>query len=319
MSAKANQTTVEAGRLRHVLSSGVSYIGTSMNCLTGSKPDYAHAIKMYDIGIAKVRNVINDLDQTLKSHELKSLEHVMVIEENFRKENHLVFEWTQKFSRYVQESRIFSDIEAVSEMSKSKALAVGALWHSFSTFMPKFLCQACVMVTSNEKRHYVIQTAFEELGMRNSREIHADMFWDAAKITGLTENMAARLRESSEVKDALNFLENTLLNYRSDEEVLGVLLGLEIPAIENIETIFQSLAHNDEVKTNLNQHMFFRLHREIEIEHVRLTVTNFLRFCPQKAEQDRFLIGFHDGLKFWQMFWNATAETCRALESETVC
>lgn len=91
--------------------------------------------------------------------------------------------------------------------------------------------------------------------------------------------------------------------------VLSLLLGLEIPAIENIETIFNSMAYNMVAKNTLNNEKFFILHREIEIEHIRSAVCNFVRF--QKSELDilNFNKGFNDGIIFWKIFWATIKKT----------
>lgn len=215
--------------------------------------------------------------------------------------------WTRHFEAFVVERGIFPAFEAACPRSPERAAVVGALWYRFSSFMPWFLCQAAAMVSTNEKRHYVIQTAFEELGMRDVREIHCEMFWQAALMAGVTaEDRAAVLADGPAAK-ALEALRAALLSYRTDEEVLGVLLGLEIPARENIETVFRSLAHNEKTGKMLDGHKFFRLHRQIEIEHVRLTVANFARYCGSEEQKRRFQSGFSEGITFWERFWSTAS------------
>jgi hypothetical protein len=184
--------------------------------------------------------------------------------------------------------------------------------------MPWFLCQAAAMVSTNEKRHYVIQTAFEELGMRDAREIHPDMFWDAAKAVGIAEEERAAIHREPAPAAVLASLRAMLLSYKTDEEVLGILLGLEIPARENIETVFSSLAHSRDARATLDAHKFFVLHRQIEIEHVRLTVSNFLRFCTEDAQKERFIRGFDDGLAFWRSFWGSASDEVSRLKGAAV-
>lgn len=301
-----SQTTARS--LRHILSTGMSFIDTSINNLASNKPDRNQAKKIYDIGAAKMRSAIADLDRySATESEAKNLGYNGTIEEIYTSSNEQVAEWTKRFEGHVQELNIFPNFEAACPVSVTRAQTVGVLWHEFSSFMPWFLCQAAAMVSSNEKRHYVIQTAFEELGMRDSKEIHPDMFWEAARSVGVNESTRESIGKSKEAIAVLEFLKNTLLQYKSDEEVLGILLGLEIPAVENIETVFRSLAHNGEAIRKLEEHKFFRLHRQIEIEHVRLTVSNFLRFCPNEDQQQRFVAGFFDGLNFWSKFWSTAA------------
>ena len=233
-----------------------------------------------------------------------------IIEKTYTFENPEITTWTRRFEDHVVARSIFSDFEKTCPISFERACVVGTLWNHFSAFMPWFLCQAAAKMSTNEKRHYVIQTAFEELGMRDVREIHADMFWKAALKTGLTHERAEETSKIPGSSRPLDALRASLLSYNTDEEVLGILLGLEIPARENVETLFQSLAHTPALEEELSLDQFFSLHRQIEIEHVRLTVSNFVRFCKTPEQKERFLIGFRAGLDFWQAFWGTSARIC---------
>lgn len=241
-----------------------------------------------------------------------------IVEQIYTAEHPEITAWTGRFEKRVEDMAIYSRFQAMSPKSSARAIVVGSLWHRFSAFMPWFLCQAAAMVSSNEKRHYVIQTAFEELGMRDAREIHPDMFWDAARAAGVPEAARVEVLADENAAEVLSRLRRTLLAYTSDEEVLGILLGLEIPARQNIETLFQSLAHTEELAALLTEHKFFRLHREIESEHVRLTVANFLRFCATEEQRTRFVRGFADGLEFWRGFWDSASALIAAQGSREV-
>jgi hypothetical protein len=216
-----------------------------------------------------------------------------------------VVAFTGYFEKRVRKLRIFERFnERFGDASKERASVVGVLWHRFSEFMPWFLCQAAADVSNNELRHYVIQTPFEELGMRDVSQIHPDMFWRAAQLAGVTEEDRRRFRNTDASSLPLHYLSDKLSRCRSDSEILGMLLGLEIPAIENIETVFSSLAYTKPLRENLAEDKFFRLHRQIEIEHVRLTVANFLRFCGTLSSKKEFLRGFDSATHFWELFWS---------------
>ena len=62
------------------------------------------------------------------------------------------------------------------------------------------------MVSTNEKRHYVIQTAFEELGMRDAREIHPDI-WQVVKTAGVTDRDRERVLLADLPAKAVEFFE----------------------------------------------------------------------------------------------------------------
>jgi hypothetical protein len=263
-------------------------------------------MRMYAVGAAKIKAAIDELDQAARSISPDPLAgYSGTIENTYTAGHEEIGKWTQKFEADVETLNIFSQFESACPKSHARAVVIGSLWHRFSTFMPWFLCQAAAMVSTNEKRHYVIQTAFEELGMRDAREIHPDMFWEVAKTAGVTDRDRDQVLSAELPAKAIEFLRLKLKGYSSDEEVLGILLGLEIPAEENIETVFKSLAHTDALSSTLNETKFFRLHRQIESEHVRLTISNFLRFCETEDERIRFTRGFRDGLMFWQLFWGS--------------
>lgn len=312
-------STPDAKRVRHVISEGLSFVESCVRNLSGGRPDLPQALKMYSIGVGKIKSLVKALDEVSETNEAERAGYNGTKESTYTANHPDVVSWTQEFERRVSEKNIFDTFVALhSAASREKSATVGVLWHRFSEFMPWFLCQAAATVSNNEKRHYVIQTAFEELGMRDAGEIHPDMFWTAAQTAGVTVEDRERIRLVQEPTAVLNGLRSALLGTRTDAEVLGLLLGLEIPAIENIETILKSLSHDDETAIKLNEHKFFKLHRQIEIEHVRLTVANFLRFCTTEAEKTLFIKGFDSGLEFWRQFWTTAATTisCEAARSE---
>ncbi len=233
-----------------------------------------------------------------------------VVEELYKVTNDDLSQWTKFFEHRARSANIFFYFHIRHPIpSRDKAVTVGTQWHRFSTFMPRFLCQAAAQVSDNEKRHYVIQTAYEELGMKRADEIHPDMFWEAASTAGATKNDCGSVSDSEGIGRHLEDLWNTLIDAKgNDPKILGLLLGLEIPAVENIETIFSSLAHNQEVEQKLQEGKFFSLHRKIEIEHVNLTVSNFLRFCKSENERLEFMEGFDYAVVFWVRFWETVSD-----------
>ena len=234
----------------------------------------------------------------------KELGYSGTIESIYTVNHQDIINWTNYFHERMNEKEIFKKFTENLPKDIDTASIVATGWHVFSTFMTQFLCQAAAMVSNNLARHYVIQTAFEELGMRDSAQIHPDLFWEAAKSIGITVHESVK-KENSMITASLSNLKSSLLSYTSDMQIFGVLLGLEIPAIENIETVFSSMAYNENAKMALEKDIFFILHREIEVEHVRLTVSNFLRFQKSKKDVDDFIFGFTDGIKFWNDYWAA--------------
>jgi len=224
------------------------------------------------------------------------------------KTNIEIIKWTEYFSALLVESRAFDLIRLKYEGSVRKAKVIAESWYAFSSFMPWFLCQAAAMVSNNLLRHYIIQTAFEELGLRDHREIHPEMFWKSAETIGINELPTIEDFNIELIEKILSGLKETLLGYTSDSKIMGVLLGLEIPAEENIEIIFNGLGYDNQQLEKLENEKFFKLHREIELEHVRLTVANFIKFCQTEKQKSEFIEGFNDGVEFWRSYWSVVSK-----------
>lgn len=233
-----------------------------------------------------------------------SMGYTSIVEAEYSSESAELIKALRHFEQIKNKVTVFTEFEADTKVSRERSYVIGNMWYVFSAFMPWFLCHASSLVSSNEKRHYVIQTAFEELGMRDVREIHSEMFLSAFDLTGLASENRDLIRKNEKFLVVMNKLRSRLLDCSNDEQVLGILLGLELPAEENIETVLSSLVFSREMQILLEQHKFFRLHREIEAEHVRLTVSNALRFCPTELQKESFMIGLNSGLEFWREFWN---------------
>ncbi len=95
--------------------------------------------------------------------------------------------------------------------------------------------------------------------------------------------------------------------------IFGILLGLELPAEENIETVFRSLAFSSHLEEKIALTEFFIVHRKNERDHIRLTVSNFLKFCKTPRDRSDFLIGLNIGLEFWSRFWSNVSLEARCL------
>jgi len=237
--------------------------------------------------------------------DISALGYDYVQEKTYTADHPDVVEWANRFLKRFRGRKIFERFDSAhSSPSIVKAKVIGTQWHRFSEFMPYILCSASAKVSNNRLRHYTIQTAYEELGARNADEIHHEMFWETALAAGAQDSDRARMSNEPEIDDALRFLEHALVTSNSDEEILGLLLGLEICAEENIETVFSSLAHTKALETSLAETKFFKLHRQLEMEHIRLDISIFLRFCQKSQEKtERFITGFDAGVQFWEKFW----------------
>ncbi len=302
-----DRTPKKVHRFVHDANAALTTIDATFSLLGGASNP--RASELYKKAHKRMSLLISELltgDDLLPDFEVDAYQGVE--EKTFHFSHESVVHQTEYFTNIMANRKIFETYESdLPAASVTKAKVVGIFWHQFSEFMPWFLCRAASKVATNEVRHYVIQTAFEELGMRQSDKIHADMFWKSALIAGITENDRATYCDHSSIKVALNFLKSEIEKYTTDAQILGILLGLEIPAKENIECIYKSLCYDENVKFMLDKSEFFRIHREIEIEHVRLTVSNFLRFCIHDQQKNDFNQGFHAGLDFWDFFWKSVS------------
>lgn len=233
----------------------------------------------------------------------KELGYMGTVEEIYKNDHPDVIKWTKYFHDYVSEKRIFENFMHQIQKNIATARIVAASWYSFSEFMPFFLCRAASMVSNNLTRHYIIQTAFEELGMRDYKQIHSEMFYQAANSIGIYFLKNCDLIDENLIISTISILKDRLSFYYNDMQIMGILLGLELPAIENIETIFTCMAYDQCAEKKLKESLFFKIHREVEIEHVRLTVSNFLRFSKSVEDIKNFINGFEDGINFWSKFW----------------
>lgn len=303
-----NSLTKDPENFKHELNSGIAAVQVAFENVTGPKPNPARATNIFQKGFDKLNRLSDAIDLS-HSHDSTLLGYNETKEDVFVESHPDVIHWTKIFHDQVNKLNAFSEIEkSINKPSAQAATVVAIAWHRFSDFMPGFLCRAAAMVSTNTIRHYVIQTAFEELGMRDVNDIHPHMFWQAAELVGIRSTDKLRIAHLDQVDKVLADLEESLIQSNSDGEILGLLLGLEIPATENIETLFESMAHSTEAKEALTQSRFFTIHRQVEPEHVRLTVSNFLRFCSSQKDKERFQAGFENGIQFWKKFWDLTSK-----------
>lgn len=152
-------------------------------------------------------------------------------------------------------------------------------------------------------RHFVIQTAFEELGGRNRNAIHSRLYASSLDAGAHGESaVLAYIKRHSSTRSLLE-LRKYVESISGTSEVMGLCLGLELPANENISAILNAVGHSEEIRGKLLKTPFFRIHRVVEDEHIRLSVANFLHFCRSESEALKFMRAFDLGIVFWRDFW----------------
>lgn len=239
-----------------------------------------------------------------------------VFENCYDKDSPEVIQWTEYFSKRANVPTIFAEVgKRISTKKFLHAEIVGTFWHHFSALAPQVMSIASAKVDNNLMRHYIVQIIFEELGTRDHRFIHPDLFLDTIESIGVTTAKRNELVRKHISKLGLNVLTSTMNEAKSNSEILGILLGLEIDANENIQTIFDSLAFSDETAQKIKDTPFFKIHRIAEDEHIRLDVANFLRFCKTDDQKDKFTEGFDKAVIFWKNFWDAMANI---IDSEAI-
>lgn len=203
----------------------------------------------------------------------------------------------KSFNEFLVEStrqNIFPNLATDIRITKNVAIN----WYNFSKFMPFFLITMSEKILSEDKKKHFRHIAFEELG-EGSNKTHAELFRDsctAIKIKCVSDN------KPNSLEGLTKYINTPLV---SESNMLGLGLGLEIIANENINFLFDNLILTDQNKKKiLEDTLFFKIHRENEDEHIRKNFSNFSRFCNTQEEIVDFHEGFHFGLNFWKGFWS---------------
>ncbi len=240
-------------------------------------------------------NKPNTLEELLIADRVNDTEYTM--------NSPIVSKWKIYFHDKANIDEVFYGIRNhIKQQEKKTAAVVGSAWLSFNNMVPKLLLQSAVNVSNNLIRHYIVQVAFEELGGRKTDEIHSHLFRDVLNQIGVDDKTMSSI-SSLFGTELLDNLYSEMQNSKTDAEILGMSLGLEINAEENIETLFQGLAYSQNAKKILEESTFFRMHRVVEAEHIRLNISNFLRFCPSEADKKLFIKGFLKSTSYWAKYW----------------
>lgn len=228
---------------------------------------------------------------------------------DYSQSNSIVQEWTGFFRNLTAEQRIFELISETSSSNEDRALVVGSYWSEFSRIVPNLLIQAAAKLKDINKQLYFVRIAHEELGGGNLDEVHADLFNTSLRLAGVSDQQRDFFVHAKVKRQSLDIIERAIVSAKSDSEIIGIGLGLEAPAFENIEILFSSLLPACKGNASLEQQPFFKIHRVVETEHIRLNIENFLRYCHSATERQEFLNGFYSALQFWKIFWDDAAKS----------
>lgn len=230
----------------------------------------------------------------------------LIPEQTYDYNNPEVIYWTRQFREFGQKRDVFVNINATIQYRRSReaAEAMARVWYDFSRHVPKFIARAVSQTDDPERQHHLIQIAYDELGGRNKKLIHSDLFVEALARAGVGFTPGPHL---SPIRPVLEMLDESLVGAGSEEAIIGLLLSFEILAPENIETLFECLCFDESARAALTASPFFKIHRQDETEHIRHSVANFLRFCTTEEDRENFLRSFDDGLSFWVRFWDQSS------------
>jgi len=224
-----------------------------------------------------------------------------------------VAHYTDFFLRLAKPEQIFPPFEAaIPEKSQETAAVIGALWYHLSESIVDFLCKALGQLENPYIRHFVVQTAYEELGEDSEDMLHTDLLRQTLRVAGVTDNDILEWSGDMGVKASLERLHAHLAACRSDAEISGILLGLEIIAFENIQNVINAISYSGEVGDAILETDWVRLHSTMEEAHIRRAVGVFVRFTPDLTSQRKFVHRFCQAMDFWKEFWGAVADgACR--------
>jgi len=249
-----------------------------------------------------------DVKNSLSPYPIQTITLDRVEEWEFTCDHPQVMELSRVFREKAQLGASFDQVlESIRRDPKAGSLIVGAAWLEFTELVPWALCTLAGRVDNNLARHFVIQTAFEELGSRNRNAIHSDLFAQCIDQVGAGLSSTREWIATHPVR-ALETLKQSVAQASCTTEVMGLCLGLELPANENIQTLVEGIGTSESLRDRLLKTSFFRIHRVVEDEHIRLSISNYLHFCRTQKARDQFTRSFDQGIRFWREYWGEVSQ-----------
>lgn len=240
------------------------------------------------------------------------MNEITFFSDNLNLDSNDINSWMNYFDEKARKAKIFdSTIASLNLNPKISSNVIGNKWLQFSTLMPKILCLLASKVDSNQARLRILKIAWEELGEGKAKHIHPETFktcleFADVEIKTTISNANIQLEKYAEG------------NFSSTSEIFGLGLGLEIVAVQNIETVFSGLAHDSIAAVNLKETEFFKIHYQNEEGHIRHCIESFMKYCPDEKSKNDFLIGFENGLRFWRLFWYEVADELTSIKQQSL-
>lgn len=205
----------------------------------------------------------------------------------------------KKFTEMARIDEIFLPFEKVKSDHKS-LLQAGIPWLFFSQKIPEVLRLVADYSTDEEFSKNIAHICEDELGFGNPKANHAKLFKDCLIVQGLSDEAIVKSLETNKNRKVLNLIED--VKTKNNEWFnLGLILGLEIVAYENINTVLSLISLED--KLRLFNMPYFKIHFVAEDEHINLNIQNYLGLSSSKEKRLLYLEGFNSGIEFWVDFW----------------
>ena len=163
----------------------------------------------------------------------------------------------------------------------------------------------------------VIQTAYEELGETREDDIHTDLLRHTLKCAGVNADDILALSGHRPARAALDALMTRLHGCRSDAEITGILLGMELVAYENIDLVVDYLGYDDATKRRVADTRWTRMHHALEEEHIRRAVSVFVDHVTTPEQRRAFVRCFTDTMAFWREYWSSIADAVLDAQAST--
>jgi len=224
-----------------------------------------------------------------------------------------VAEQTQFFHSLAQADELFGAFRrSVPERSLANSKIVGALWFHLSEAIVDILCIALARLNNPKIRHFVVQTAYEELGEDSPDKLHTKLLLNMLQRAGVNEQDILRWSGHEGVNREIDKLKKDLWDSPSDVEICGILLGMEIIAYQNVDNVLDYLSSSEDVGAAVRATEWAKLHHQLEEGHSRRAVTGGVEHVPDLTSQRRCVAAFMRTIRFWRQFWAEIADaTCR--------
>jgi hypothetical protein len=174
-------------------------------------------------------------------------------------------------------------------------------WYEFSNFVPEFLQFLMPQISNEPIRERISSIVYEELGEGNRDLKHSILYKQALNEIGITINDETT---NSSLLNYQNKIAQILLDNNDPEALsVGLAYGLEIIAEENIQYLLKYSSFNHYSHELLSKSIFFKIHLQNEIEHIRKGEENLKTLLQDGQREIAFQYGVNLSLEFWKEFW----------------